>query len=166
MAKMLLVGLGANLPDAYGRPALSTCEWAVRQVAGLPGLELEAVSRWYQTAPVPRSEQPDYINGVVRLSGAASPETVLGQLHGIEARAGRVRGEPNAARVLDLDLLAVDDLIRPGPGLILPHPRLAERAFVLWPLCDVAPGWRHPGLGLTALELRDAADRRGVAVLE
>src|SRR4051812_29133250 len=151
MAQMLLVAIGANLPGACGRPALATCQWAVGHLGALAGLRLERVSRWYRTRPVPASDQPDYINGVARLSGAAGPEAVLGRLHEIEARAGRVRGEANAARVLDLDLLAMDDVVcgQEG-GLVLPHPRLAGRAFVLCPLCDVAPEWRHPVLGRTA----------------
>ncbi|MBV8912497.1 MAG: 2-amino-4-hydroxy-6-hydroxymethyldihydropteridine diphosphokinase [Acetobacteraceae bacterium] len=163
---MLLIALGANLPDAYGRPALNTCRWAVQELASTPGLALQAVSRWYRTAPVPASAQPDYVNGVALLTGELAPEALLARLHAIEAEAGRVRGAANAARVLDLDLLAADDVVRAGPGLILPHPRLAERAFVLCPLCDVAPDWRHPVLGRTAAELRDATDRSGVTVLE
>jgi 2-amino-4-hydroxy-6-hydroxymethyldihydropteridine diphosphokinase len=113
------------------------------------------MSALYRTAPVPASDQPDFINAVVHLVADVEPVPFLRQLHHIEAEAGRVRGEPNAARVLDLDLLAVDQIVVPGPGLILPHPRMAERAFVLHPLCDVAPDWRHPQLGLTAAELRD-----------
>ena len=119
-------------------------------------MTLAATSAWYRTAPVPRSEQPDFINGVVLLTGGIEPATLLARLHAIEAEAGRVRSVPNAARVLDLDLLAAGGRVIDSPGLVLPHPRLAERAFVLYPLCDVAPGWRHPILGRTALELRDA----------
>ncbi|HYZ64071.1 MAG TPA: 2-amino-4-hydroxy-6-hydroxymethyldihydropteridine diphosphokinase [Acetobacteraceae bacterium] len=159
---MLLVALGANLPDRYGRSPLSTCRWAAGRVAELSGLRLEAVSPWYRTAPVPASDQPDYVNGVLRLSGHAEPEALLALLHGVEAEAGRVRGEANAARVLDLDLLAADELVIERPGLIVPHPRLAERAFVLHPLCDVAPEWRHPVLGRTALELRDLVGSNGI----
>ncbi|MBV9776613.1 MAG: 2-amino-4-hydroxy-6-hydroxymethyldihydropteridine diphosphokinase, partial [Acetobacteraceae bacterium] len=122
----------------------------------LPGIKLEAVSRWYRTGPVPASDQPDYINGVIRLSGEPDPEALLRALHRIEAEAGRTRIALNAARVLDLDLLAVGDRVIARPDLVLPHPRLAERAFVLDPLCDIAPEWRHPILGRTARELRDA----------
>jgi 2-amino-4-hydroxy-6-hydroxymethyldihydropteridine diphosphokinase len=156
MAELLLVALGANLPNPQGRSPLQTCRWAVDRVAAVAGLRLHSASRWYRTAPVPASAQPDYINGVIRLSGDVQPEALLAGLHAIEAEAGRVRGAPNAARVLDLDLLAVDDLVLARPDLVLPHPRLAERAFVLHPLCDVAPGWRHPVLGRTAPELLGA----------
>ena len=129
----ILVAIGSNLPGPDGRTALQTCEWAARQVAKLPGLRLGGVSRWYESAPVP----------------AADPHALLTALHGIEAAASRVRTVPNAARTLDLDLIGMDGLMLDGP-LLLPHPRAAERAFVLLPLRDVAPDWRHPRLGLTA----------------
>jgi 2-amino-4-hydroxy-6-hydroxymethyldihydropteridine diphosphokinase len=156
MTKPLLVALGSNLPGADGRSSLDLCRWALAQLAAHPALTLDATSSWYRTAPVPVSDQPDFINGVASLSGTLDPAALLALLHAIEAETGRVRSVPNAARVLDLDLLAVADLIVDDPALILPHPRLAERAFVLYPLCDVAPSWRHPLLGRTALELRDA----------
>ena len=156
LTESLLVALGSNLPDASGRSSLDLCRWALQQLASHPALTLEATSAWYRTAPVPISDQPDFINGVARLSGAIEPAALLALLHAIEAEAGRVRTVPNAARMLDLDLLAAGDRIIDTPDLILPHPRLADRAFVLHPLCDVAPFWRHPALGRTALELRDA----------
>ena len=162
MTQPLLVALGSNLPDAGGRSSLDLCRWAVQRLAQDPALTLEATSDWYRTAPVPVSGQPDFINGVVRLAGAIDPAALLARLHAIEAEAGRVRSVPNAARVLDLDLLAAGDRIVASPGFILPHPRLPERAFVLYPLCDVAPGWRHPVLGRTARELRDALPPRGI----
>ncbi len=165
MAESILVAIGANLPDPAGRPAVETCRWAVTQLAALPGLRLDAVSRWYRTAPVPASEQADYINGVARLSGAADPPGLLAALHAIEARAGRVRGALNGARTLDLDLLAIGDLVLAGAGLVLPHPRLHERAFVLRPLHDVAPEWRHPVSGGSAALLLQAADQSGVRPL-
>ncbi|GAC1482492.1 MAG: 2-amino-4-hydroxy-6-hydroxymethyldihydropteridine diphosphokinase [Acetobacteraceae bacterium] len=165
MAETVLVALDANLPDGEGRSALETCRRAAERLGGRPGLRLVALSRWYRTAPVPASDQPDYINGVARLSGAAEPASTLAWLHALEAEAGRVRGAANAARVLDLDLLAIDDVVVERPGLVLPHPRLAERAFVLAPLCDVAPGWRHPLLGRRADELLLDVDRSGVRLV-
>lgn len=156
MTDPLLVALGSNLPDPSGRSSLDLCRWAAQQLAAHPSLTLEATSAWYRTAPVPVSDQPDYINGVLRLSGAIAPPDLLTLLHAIEADAGRVRTIPNAARTLDLDFLAAGDTVIASPTLTLPHPRLAERAFVLYPLCDVAPDWQHPLLRRTALQLRDA----------
>ncbi len=159
---MILVAIGANLPGAAGRPAIETCRWAAAQLPGIA--PVVAVSRWYRTAPVPASDQPDYINGVVHLAGGGDPAAILAALHRLEDQAGRVRGAVNGARVLDLDLLAIDDQVCTGAHLTLPHPRLAERAFVLVPLCDVAPGWHHPLAGRTAAALLAATDRTGVSL--
>ena len=111
------------------------------------------MSRWHATRPVPESDQPSFINGVVLLAGAAEPHPLLQALHGIEQAAGRVRTVPNAARTLDLDLLAMDDLVISTPDLVLPHPRLQHRSFVLTPLREVLPGWRHPLLRASVEEL-------------
>lgn len=152
MFETILVAIGANLPDAAGRSARDTCEWAVAQLAALPSLQLRGRSRWFATRPVPDSDQPSFINGVAWLSGPAEPAALLQALHGIEAAAGRTRGTVNAARTLDLDLLAMDGLVQTGPP-VLPHPRLSLRAFVLAPLADLLPGWRHPVLGTPVREL-------------
>jgi 2-amino-4-hydroxy-6-hydroxymethyldihydropteridine diphosphokinase len=153
MFKTVLVAIGANLASADGRTPLETCQWAAGQLATLPGLHLRRVSRWFETRPVPVSDQPSFINGVALLSGTADHYELLQSLQAIEATSGRVRSVPNAARTLDLDLLAMDALVLATPDLILPHPRLHERAFVLAPLIDVLPGWRHPTLGVTAEQL-------------
>ena len=107
-------------------------------------MSIAATSRWFRSAAEPPSGQPDFVNGVVRLVGEADPFALLAALHALEAKAGRVRTVVNAARTLDLDLLAMDSLVVGEARLTLPHPRMAQRAFVLAPLCDVAPGWRHP----------------------
>jgi 2-amino-4-hydroxy-6-hydroxymethyldihydropteridine diphosphokinase len=147
---VILIAIGANLP-AFGRWApLRTCRAAAEALRSLPGLGVAAVSAWYRSAAVPPSGQPDYVNGVVRLEGAADPAALLARLQAIEARAGRVRGEANAARTLDLDIIDLNGLIRDAPDPVLPHPRAHLRGFVLWPLRDVAPEWVHPRLGLDA----------------
>jgi 2-amino-4-hydroxy-6-hydroxymethyldihydropteridine diphosphokinase len=166
---MILIAIGANLPASDGSPPLDTCRAAVRALAQLPELRLEATSRWYETEPVPPSGQPNYINGLVRLVRAPgivmSPRSMLSALQGIEARFGRRRSEPNAARTLDLDLIDMGGLVRDAPDPILPHPRAASRAFVLLPLLDVAPNWVHPVNGRTAQALLQEADRSGVRAL-
>ena len=159
----ILVALGANLPGPGGRTPRATCEWAVDRLAALPGLRLLARSRWFLTAPDPPSAQPPYVNGAVRLAGAADPHALLAALHAIEAEAARVRAERNGPRTLDLDLLAVGGRVVADATLALPHPRLAERAFVLLPLCDVAPDWVHPVLHRTALSLLEGCGDAGAA---
>ncbi len=147
---MIIIALGANLPDPDGHPPLQACLRAVAGLAALPGLRLVATSRWYATAPVPPLPgAPDYTNGVVRLEGEAEPAALLAALHGLEAGAGRQRPYLNAPRTLDLDLIDLNGLVRDRPDPVLPHPRAHLRRFVLQPLAEVAPGWRHPRLGVT-----------------
>jgi 2-amino-4-hydroxy-6-hydroxymethyldihydropteridine diphosphokinase len=167
---MILIAIGANLPGQDGEPPLATCRAAVLALAELPGARLEAVSRWYETEPVPPSGQPNYINGLARLgrerATAISPESLLSELQAIEARFGRRRAEPNAARTLDLDLIDMDGTVRDTPDPILPHPRAHLRAFVLLPLLDVAPDWVHPGNGRFGRELLEAVGETGVRALD
>jgi 2-amino-4-hydroxy-6-hydroxymethyldihydropteridine diphosphokinase len=146
---MILIGLGSNLEsDALGSPR-QVCEAALRELAE-SGIEIERVSRWYASAPVPPSDQPWFVNAVARVRTKLDPGALLALLHGIEDAFGRVRRVRNEARVIDLDLLAYDDRVSgPGDQPALPHPRLAGRAFVLVPLAEVAPGWRHPVSGKT-----------------
>jgi 2-amino-4-hydroxy-6-hydroxymethyldihydropteridine diphosphokinase len=136
-----------------GESPLEACRAAVIALGAMPGLRLVGVSRWYETEPVPPSGQPPYVNGIAHLRGGIAPEALLAALHVIEAGAGRTRGEANAARTLDLDIIAMDDLVRAAPDPVLPHPRAHLRAFVLAPLADVLPGWVHPVLGQTARAL-------------
>jgi 2-amino-4-hydroxy-6-hydroxymethyldihydropteridine diphosphokinase len=148
---------------------LQTCVEAVRALADLKGLQFHSVSRWYETEPVPRSDQPNYINGVARLQqmddAAIRPEVLLKSLQTIEDRFGRRRSEPNAPRTLDLDLIDLDGQVRATPDPILPHPRMHQRAFVLLPLLEVAPDWIHPTSGRTGRDLLATVDRSGVRLL-
>lgn len=156
---VVLIALGANLADPTGLPPLQTCHLAVAALDRLPGLQVLAQSRWYRTAPdPPMPGAPWFVNGIVRLSGeAGDPAALLAALHAIEAAAGRQRPYPNAPRTLDLDLIDLDGLVRLGGGAwpdpVLPHPRAHLRRFVLQPLMEVAPEWRHPLLGLGAAAL-------------
>ncbi|HTW72757.1 MAG TPA: 2-amino-4-hydroxy-6-hydroxymethyldihydropteridine diphosphokinase [Acetobacteraceae bacterium] len=153
---MILVSIGANLPGRDGAPALETCRRAAAALDALPGLRLRGLSRWFATAPVlaegDAGRQPDYVNGVAHLvlapgAGAVAPAALLARLMELEAVAGRVRSVRNAPRVLDLDIIAMGDLVRTAPDPVLPHPRAHERGFVLVPLGEIVPGWVHPVLG-------------------
>ena len=150
---MILIAIGANLPDRAGRAPLATCRAAAEALRALPGLRLAAVAPWYRSAPVPPSGQPDYINGMARLEGATDPAGLLARLQAIEAQAGRRRGAPDAARCLDLDIIDLNGALRTAPDPVLPHPRAHLRGFVLRPLADIAPDWVHPLLGQGAAAL-------------
>ena len=149
----MIIAVGANLPGADGTTPLQACEGAARAVAALPGVTGLVRSRWYASAPVPPSGQPDYINGAFAAVWAGTPEALLTALQAIEQAAGRQRSVPNAARTLDLDIIDAGGLVQDSARLILPHPRAHLRAFVLAPLRDVAPSWRHPvtGTGVSVL---------------
>jgi 2-amino-4-hydroxy-6-hydroxymethyldihydropteridine diphosphokinase len=162
---MALIGLGANLASAeFGSPR-HTLDAALAEIARA-GLSVERRSSWYRSRPVPPSDQPWFVNGVAEIGGEEDPTALMTSLHEIEERFGRRRGEVNAARVLDLDLLDCDGRVSaPGEWPALPHPRIAERAFVLVPLVEIAPAWRHPITGALAAEILVALPDRGDVLL-
>jgi 2-amino-4-hydroxy-6-hydroxymethyldihydropteridine diphosphokinase len=142
----VFIGLGGNLASPIHGPPRAVLEAAV---AALPerGLFVLRRSRWYRSSPVPPSDQPDYLNAVIEVALTLPPEPLLDLLLAVETAFGRTRGEPGAARILDLDLLAFGDRVIHRPGILeLPHPRMHARAFVLKPLAELAPEWRHPVL--------------------
>jgi 2-amino-4-hydroxy-6-hydroxymethyldihydropteridine diphosphokinase len=149
----ILVGLGANLVSPVHGSPVATLEAALRRLQQ-KGLTLLARSRWWESAPVPVSDDPWYVNGVVEVATTLGPEDLLALLHAVEGEFGRLRPYPNAPRVLDLDLLAYGNVTRRGSGTpLLPHPRLVERGFVLLPLAEVRPEWRHPVSGRSLPEM-------------
>jgi 2-amino-4-hydroxy-6-hydroxymethyldihydropteridine diphosphokinase len=141
---MILIALGANLPSTAGQPA-ETLRAALAAL-GTHGVDVRAVSKFYATPAWPDPNDPPFVNAVAHVETALSPTELLAALHNVETAFGRKRSERNAPRALDLDLLDYDGRIGPGPPE-LPHPRMAERGFVLIPLADVAPDWRHPATG-------------------
>ena len=152
MNSRLFIGLGANLtPDGYASPR-EGCIAAVLALAD-EGVHLSALSQWYESAPVPMSDQPWYLNAVAEATTELDAASTLAALHHIERRFGRVRIERNAARVLDLDLLDFAGMVSDASNLVLPHPRLHERAFVLLPLGDLCPDWVHPVNGIAIQDL-------------
>lgn len=142
----VLLGLGANLGDPIRQ--LSD---AVSRLAGV--ITPRSVSTVYRTEPVGHRDQPDFYNLVLTGATRLPPEALLERCREVEAALGRTRTFANAPRTLDVDLLAYGDLVLDEPALTLPHPRMHQRGFVLVPLVEVAPEWRHPVLGRSALEL-------------
>ncbi len=155
MSNSIYIGLGANLSHPiFGSPR-STLEHALTLLSAKK-IGIKAVSPWYKTTPIPLSDQPDYVNAVAEIETALNPAALLACLQEIELFLGRVRSTPNAARAVDLDILAYGNRIsEPGkdPPPHLPHPRMESRAFVLLPLRDLAPTWVHPKLGKSINEL-------------
>ena len=153
---MILIGLGANLPSRHGGPR-ATLEAALAMLAADGDIVVVACSPWYESAPVPASDQPWYLNGVAVLETALPAAALMTRLHAVEQEFGRIRGVANAARAIDLDLLDYQGLIQDS-WPVLPHPRLGERAFVLLPLRDVAPEWREPRTGRSIASLLAMVD--------
>jgi 2-amino-4-hydroxy-6-hydroxymethyldihydropteridine diphosphokinase len=149
---MIFLGLGGNMPDRRFGPPRATLEAALVALAE-QGIAVPRRARWYQSRPLPDDGQPWYVNGVAELATSLPPGELLARLLEIERQFGRERRERWAPRTIDLDLLAYHELSNWGSATaaapVLPHPRLHERAFVLAPLAELAPGWRHPVLGHT-----------------
>ena len=155
MARAYL-GLGSNLGDREAHLAA-----ALPQLAGAG--RVEAISSLYETAPLYESEQPPFLNAACRLATGLAPAALLDALQAIERAVGRRPTYRYGPREVDLDILLYDDLVVDEPGLVIPHPGLAERAFALAPLAELAPGLLHPRLGRTvAALLREAPGRAGV----
>ncbi len=146
---MIVIALGANLATERYGPAQLGLEAALRRLDEF-GVAVMQRSKWYRSAPYPPSDQPMYVNGVAQVESGLSPTALMAVLLSIETDFGRRRRKPNASRVMDLDLIDFDGRIldraadENGPALRLPHPRLTCRAFVLLPLLEIAPSWRHP----------------------
>jgi 2-amino-4-hydroxy-6-hydroxymethyldihydropteridine diphosphokinase len=150
------IALGANLGDR--ERTLHSAVAALRQLGSI-----EAASSFYETAPVGLVEQPDFLNAVIALRTALPPQQLMAALLRIEQQHGRDRSAsmPKGPRTLDLDLLSYGDVAMETPTLTLPHPSLAERRFVLVPLTEIAPQWRHPASGKTAVDLLAEISRPG-----
>lgn len=154
------IGLGSNLGDPRG-----AIERAFTELDALPASSLRERSRLYRSRPWGPVAQPDFLNAVAALDTGLAPEELLDELLGIEKRHGRERGERWGPRTLDLDLLLYGEETISTPRLQVPHPRLAERAFVLVPLAELAPELEVPGEG-TVAELLARVDADGVVALE
>ena len=151
----IILALGGNLAGDY--PSLEALLEAALAAFLRAGLTIVRRSRWWRSAAWPDPAAPAYLNGVAIVETALLPRDLLAKLLEIEAAFGRRRTEPNAARILDLDLIAYGRESIAEPGLVVPHPRAHERLFVMGPLAEIAPDWVHPARGLTAAELATLA---------
>jgi 2-amino-4-hydroxy-6-hydroxymethyldihydropteridine diphosphokinase len=151
----VVLALGGDLAGDY--PSLEALLEAALSSLPRAGMRIVRRSGWWRSAAWPDPSQPAYLNGVVIVETTLSPEGVLAQILSLEAAFGRKRGAANAPRTLDIDLVAYGRQVIDRPGVVVPHPRAAERRFVMGPLAELAPAWVHPMLGKTAAELAAAA---------
>jgi 2-amino-4-hydroxy-6-hydroxymethyldihydropteridine diphosphokinase len=154
LEEAIVVALGCNDPGAW-RDCREALEAALARFRA-EGIDMVARSSWWRSAAWPDPDDPPFLNGVVIVRTAHGPHELMAALGRIEEAFGRQRRAANAPRTLDLDLIAYGRKTGDLDGLILPHPRAAERKFVMGPLAEIAPGWVHPG-GETAQTLADRA---------
>src|SRR5262245_50859324 len=147
MCPMILIALGANIPSRHGNPE-ATLD-AAKYALVFRGVRILSFSRIWLSAPVPVSDQPLYRNAVASVETHMDPETLFRTLKAVEADFGRQHREKNGPRELDLDLLAYEDEVYTEGDLLIPHPRMHNRAFVMMPLCEIARDWVHPVLKKT-----------------
>lgn len=151
----VIVALGSNDKGDFSDVG-TLLQAAVHDLESV-GLKRQALSSWWWSSAWPDPADPPFLNAVLAGWWAGSVADLMAQLHAMEARHGRRRERRNAPRTLDLDLIDFGGEVRDGPGLILPHPRAAERLFVMGPLAEIRPDWRHPRTGVAATELARAA---------
>ena len=148
---MILIGIGSNLEsDLYGSP-IQNCIQAIKFLE--KKVKILKISQYYKTEPIPKSEQPWYINVVISVKTSYPPNKLLRLLNLIERNFKRVRRVRNEARVIDLDILAYEKKIFSSEKLTIPHPRMHLRKFVIKPLCDLNEEWIHPVLRISAKKI-------------
>ena len=157
---MIYISLGANVSSRVGSPEV-TLRAALDELQ-LQGVTIVRASSFYKTPAWPKESDPPFVNAVAEVSTKFGPNALLKVLLSIEKSFGRVRKVKWEPRCLDLDIVDFGGLVVDEVDLSLPHPRLHERAFVLWPLFEVCPHWRHPDTGASIRELLEIVGEGGV----
>ncbi|MCX6079520.1 MAG: 2-amino-4-hydroxy-6-hydroxymethyldihydropteridine diphosphokinase [Chloroflexi bacterium] len=155
MAHIIYLALGTNLGERSDNLRAAIAAFA-------PQIRILTESKIYETEPWGYTDQPAFLNMVVRAETELAPQGLLARLKELEASLGRIPGFRNGPRLIDLDILFYDDISLDTPGLVIPHPRLHERSFVLVPLADVAADFVHPIIARSIREIIETQDLRGV----
>ncbi len=171
---MIFIGLGSNLTTEHLQTSSAVVKAALDAIDAL-GIKIVACSHFYETEPVPKSDQPWFINAVAQIETKLSAEELLKELHAIEEKLGRTRRDRWEARIIDIDLLCYDDLVLPeqeqwllqsrnleNKEMVIPHSRMHQRDFVLIPFIELAPDWVHPVLAKSATELLEEQESAGI----
>jgi 2-amino-4-hydroxy-6-hydroxymethyldihydropteridine diphosphokinase len=140
---MIIIAIGSNLISSKYKSSIDACEASIDMMLDHK-ITLVDKSSWYISEPIPVSSQPNFINGVILINTILNSHDLLIKLKAIETQMGRIRSTKNANRIIDLDIISYNDEITETNLLTLPHPRLADRAFVLMPISELVPDWRHP----------------------
>jgi len=156
---IVYLALGSNLGDRQ-----ANLKQAIASLS--PQMDVKAKSRVYETPPWGYTDQPTFLNQVVKVDTYVGPEPLLKHLKRLEIALGRVPSFQNGPRLIDIDILFYDDLVLNTPSLVIPHPQMHERAFVLMPLNDIAPALSHPSIGKTVSEMLALCDTSGIRVYD
>lgn len=152
-----LIGVGSNVGNRA-----DTCCAAVEEIRNHPDTEERKISPFYETVPVGVTDQAPFINLVIEMRTALSPPDLLGTLKSMEKKLGRIQRYRWGPREIDLDILLYEGVVISTDNLVIPHPEMHKRAFVLVPACDIAGDWLHPVLNQTLRDLLNALSREGV----
>jgi 2-amino-4-hydroxy-6-hydroxymethyldihydropteridine diphosphokinase len=156
------IGIGSNLGNS-----LKNCRQAIEIISRIKGIELQTVSSFYKTEPVGIEDQSYFINAVAEIKTDLSPQNILHALQNIENDMGRERGVKGGPRIIDLDLLFYGQNVISGQNLIIPHPEIHKRRFVLEPLCEIASYFIHPSFGVSIRGLKDRlSDNKTVEMIK
>ncbi len=171
---MIFIGLGSNLTSKQYPTSIAVVKAAIEAIE-VSGIKIAACSNFYETEPVPKSDQPWFINAVAQIETTLSADQLLKTLHKIEEQLGRTRRDRWEARIIDIDLLCYDDVVVPeretwllqsknleNNEMVIPHSRMHERDFVLIPFKELAPGWVHPVLSKSVVELLEEQESAGI----
>ena len=161
MSNKIIIGVGGNINSDDGSHPIETCNKAINLLQNY-SIKVQKQSKWYNSEPIPKSEQPIFFNCVVIATTILNEYYVLKFLHKIESEFGRTRNEINEPRSIDLDLIDYSNKVLNNKNLTLPHPRAHLRKFVMGPLAEIKPDWIHPILKVNVLDILKKLDKQKV----